>query len=392
MDPERFRRSPSGNIVQVAHGELGYWAFVPNPLPPRFNLTPQLALALSEADRALGELAGLGRNLPNPHLLHAPFIRREAVLSSRIEGTQADIADLYAYEAGQLALPGMKRAPEVDVRQVQNYVRALEYGLERVKSLPVSLRLMCELHARLMEKVAGPEASPGTFRRTQNWIGPPASALDMADFVPPHPHAMMEALGSFEKYLHEKDALPPLMRLALIHYQFEAIHPFVDGNGRIGRLLISLLLVHWGLLPLLLLYLSAYFERHRQAYYDLLLAVSEKGTWQEWTTFFLKGVAIQARDAAERAKRLEDLRREWTARLVGTRTTSLLIQLAESLFARPVITIPQAQRTLGVTYRSAANNVAKLLEKGVLSKLGEGSYGRTFFSPEILQIIGEEAA
>jgi len=393
MDPERFRQSPAGKVVRVGQGEAGYWAFVPNPLPPRLNISPQLSVTLSEADRALGELAGLGRHIPNPHLLHGPFVRKEAVLSSRIEGTQADIADLYVYEAGQLGLPGIKPPPpEADVRQVRNYVQALEYGLQRVESLPISLRLMRELHGLLMQGVTGPEAYPGEFRATQNWIGPPGCTLNDADFVPPHPQAMAGTLGTLEAYLHQKNALPPLVRLALIHYQFEAIHPFVDGNGRIGRLLISLLLVHWGLLPLPLLYLSAYFERFRPAYYDLLLGVSERGAWEEWTMFFLRGVAVQARDAAGRAKRLEDLRREWTARLVGTRTSSLLLRLAENLFTRPVISIPEAQRVLGVTYPSASKNVGKLVEKGILSQLGEGKYGRMFFAPEILQLIGEEGA
>ena len=252
---------------------------MPHPLPPELPFDAGLVNTLSDADRALGELAGLGRTLPNPQLLIAPFIRREAVLSSRIEGTQTDLTDLYAYEAGQLPLfAGLKMVPpESDVKEVTNYVRAMEYGLERLQTLPVSLRLIRELHGILMEGVRGDRATPGEFRRSQNWIGRPGCTLNEAEFVPPPVPEMHEALDAFEKYLHAGNTYPPLVRLAFIHYQFETIHPFLDGNGRIGRLLVTLLLVTWNLLPLPLLYLSAFFEQHRQAYYDLLRVVSEKG-------------------------------------------------------------------------------------------------------------------
>jgi Fic family protein len=221
-----------------------------------------LTRTLTDAVQALSELAGIGRAISNPHLLINPFIRREAVLSSRIEGTQADIADLYAYQVGQLPLANMPSPPEADVKEVHNYVQALEYGLKRLETLPMSLRLIRELHARLMEGVRGEYATPGEFRRSQNWIGPANSNLNEAPFVPPPVPQMHEALNSLEEYLHRHDVTyPPLVRLAFVHYQFEAIHPFIDGNGRVGRLLISLLLVEWKLLPLPLLYLSAFFYR-----------------------------------------------------------------------------------------------------------------------------------
>jgi Fic family protein len=305
MDLERFRTSPSGRLVRAGEEPAIYWAFVPHPLPPHLPLEPSLVRLLSDADRALGELAGLARTLPNASLLIPPFLRREAVLSSRIEGTRAGLAELYAYEAGQPV------SPPSDVREVHNYVRAFEYGLERIHTLPVSLRLLRELHQRLMEDVRGEQATPGEFRRSQNWIGPPGCTLNQAHFVPPPVPEMNEGLDAFEKYIHGDDPSPPLIRLALIHYQFEAIHPFLDGNGRIGRLLISLLLAHWNLLPLPLLYLSAFFERNRQQYYDLLLAVSERGACSDWVSFFLRGVLAQATDANRRAKRLQDLQAEW---------------------------------------------------------------------------------
>ncbi len=390
MKPDRFRDSPSGRLIQVGHGEAAHWAFVPNPLPPELVLDIELVRVLSDADRALGELAGLGRAIPNPNLLIRPFIRREAVLSSRIEGTQADLNDLYAYEAGQLSLPGLKSAaPESDVREVLNYVHALEYGLERVSILPVSLRLMRELHEHLLEGVRGEKATPGEFRRSQNWIGPAGCTLSEATYVPPPVPEMQQALDELERYLYREDVYPPLVRLALIHYQFEAIHPFLDGNGRIGRLLISLLLVNWNLLPLPLLYLSAYFERHRNDYYGLLLAVSERGAWREWVMFFLRGVADQARDAVTRSKRLQDLQLEWRARLQRARVSALALRLADSLFDAPVLTIPRAQRLLEVTYRTAQRNIEKLVEVDILQPLSESAYGRTFVSTEILRTVVE---
>jgi Fic family protein len=390
MNLERFQNSPSGRLLKVWQAQPSYWAFVPNPLPPQIEFDRALVSTLSEADRALGELAGLGRTLPNPNLLIRPFIRREAVLSSRIEGTQADVADLYAYEAKQLALPlGPSAATDSDVREVFNYVRALEYGLERLNTLPVSLRLIREVHDILMKGVRGEFATPGEFRRTQNWIGRPGCTLEEATFVPPPVAEMQEALGDLEKYLYAEDSLPPLIRLALIHYQFEAIHPFIDGNGRIGRLLISLLLINWNLQPVPLLYLSAYFERQRDAYYDHLLAVSERGNWQAWLEFFVRGVAVQSRDAIARARQIQDLQSQWREQLTQTRASALLLRLVDSLFDAPMLTIPQAQKLLGVTYRSASQNIQKLVKTGILHDAGATPEGRVFVARDILHAVAE---
>jgi Fic family protein len=391
MNPERFKDSPSGRLLKVGVGEVAYWAFMPHPLPPALPTEKELLRILSGADRALGELAGLGRAMPNPHLLIGPFMRREAVLSSRIEGTQADITDLYAYEAKQLPLSGLKPSPpESDVRKVLNYVRAMEYGLKRLDTLPLSLRLIRELHERLMEGVRGEQATPGEFRRSQNWIGRPGCTLKDADFVPPPVNEMLESLDSFEKYLHSKNDYPPLVRLAFIHYQFEAIHPFLDGNGRIGRLLISLLLINWNLLPLPLLYLSVFFEKYRNEYYELLMKISGNGAWHEWVIFFLRGVEEQARDAIVRAKRLQDLQIEWKGKLSQARASGLVLRLTDSLFVSPLITIPEAQRILGVKqYHTARKSIEKLISVGILKQMGESSYGKTFVAEEILQTIGE---
>jgi len=390
INAERFRNSPSGRLLKVGQGDAAYRAFVPNALPPALNLDAKLIRILSGADRALGELAGLGRTMPNPELLIRPFIRREAVLSSRIEGTQTGITDLYLYEARQMALPGMKPAStDADAREVLNYVRALEYGLERVQTLPISLRLVRELHEHLLKGVRGERATPGEFRHSQNWIGKPRCTLNDADYIPPPVPEMNDALDAFEKYLHSGNDHPPLVRLALIHYQFEAIHPFLDGNGRIGRLLLSLLLVNWKLLPLPLLYLSAFFERHRQDYYDLLLAISERGAWSEWLAFFLSGVAEQSQEANQMAKKLQDLQLKWREKLTKARASALLLRLADSLFESPLVTIPQAQRVLGVTYRTAQQNVERLVEEDILQQESKTSYGKTFSARDILNLISE---
>ncbi|MBI3973643.1 MAG: Fic family protein [Chloroflexi bacterium] len=385
----RFRDSPSGQVVRVGSGDAAYFAFVPAALPPDLEYGRDLFRLQSDADRALGELAGLGRTLRNPHLLLSPFMRKEAVLSSRIEGTQTGLAELYAFEAGHT--PPRDRADPAasDAREVLNYVRALEYGLERLKTFPLSLRFLREVHERLMAGVRGDRATPGQFRTTQNWIGPPGCTLKEASFVPPPVPEMTEALDALEEYLHRDDGNPPLVRLALIHYQIEAIHPFLDGNGRIGRLLISLLLVAWDLLPVPLLYLSAFFERHRDDYGDLLYAVSERGAWTDWVSFFLRGVATQARDAVDRARRLQDLLREWREELGKRRAGGSAIRLMESLFEAPLLSVPDAQRTLGLSYPAAQTNVQRLVDAGILRPVGDATYGRRFVADGVLRAIGD---
>jgi len=287
------------------------------------------------------------------------------------------------------ALKEAKVGMLVDVREVANYVRALEYGLERLATLPLSGRFIRELHARLLEGVRGGYATPGEFRTNQNWIGRPGSTLNSATYVPPPAASgeLADCLAAFERDLHAEDEYPPLVRLAFIHYQFEAIHPFGDGNGRLGRLLLTILLADWGLLPQPLLYLSAFFEDHRQDYYDLLLRVSERGDWSDWVLFFLSGVTEQARDAADRVKRLQDLQREWRERLAGVQGSGSLLRLVDELIATPLLTVGQAQRALGVTYRTAGLSVRKLVDAGVLRPLDERAYGRRFVADRVLEII-----
>ncbi|HEC34495.1 MAG TPA: Fic family protein [Chloroflexi bacterium] len=382
MNPQDFHAGAPGRVLRTP---AGYWAFVPDPLPPTFSWTPELVTVLSEADRALGELSGLGRSLPNPHLLIRPLVRREAVLSSRIEGTQASLSDLYAYEAAKLPL----FEPPSDVREVYNYVRALEYGLERLRTLPLSLRLIREIHAQLMEGGHGEHRTPGEFRRSQNWVGPPGCTLNEATFVPPPVAEMHEALDAFERFLYAPSPLPPLVRLGLIHYQFEAIHPFLDGNGRIGRLLITLLLCAWRLMPEPLLYMSAYFEAYRQTYYDLLLAMSRDGVWQDWLIFFLRGVAVQARDGVTRSERLQDLREQYRQQVQAERAAARLLQAVDLLFARPVVTVRDVEKTLGVNFSTAQRYVNRLEEAGLLREITGQTRNRVYCADEILHMLEE---
>lgn len=380
MDQRAFQDSPSGRVLWVSSG--GYWAFVPHPLPPTLSWTEELVRALSEADRALGELAGLGKSLLNPHLLIRPFVRREAVLSSRIEGTQASLADVYAFEA---ALAPAAGSPP-DVQEVVNYVAALELGLQRLATLPLSLRLIRELHARLMQGVRGDFQTPGEFRRSQNWIGPPGALLRDATFVPPPVSELMDALGALEHYLHASDALPPLVRLGLIHYQFEAIHPFLDGNGRVGRLLITLLLCAWDLLPQPLLYLSAYFEQNRQTYYELLLAVSQRAAWEAWLAFFLRGVASQARNAVQRAGHLQALRESYRTQLQAVRPARLL-QAVDLLFVQPILTTRQVEAALALDFATAQRYVDQLVAAGLLREITGKARNRIYRADEVLAAL-----
>jgi Fic family protein len=391
VDPKAFVARGAGRLVRTSAAGAEHWAFVPVNLPPEISYDHELVIALSRADRALGELAGLGRTIPNPRLLYQPFMRREAVLSSRIEGTQADVRDLYALEAGKATYAAAKAGAESDTQEVLNYLRAMQYGLERVETLPVSLRLIQELHERLMRGVRGGHSAPGDFRRIQNWIGPEGRPISDSRFVPPPVPEMTEALQQLELYFHAEDDTPPLVRLALSHYQFETIHPFSDGNGRIGRLLVVLLLVHWKLLPAPLLYLSAYFERHRQHYYDLLLGVSQKGAWREWVVFFLSGVAEQALDAVNRAKRLLDLQGDYRRRLSDVRGAAPL-RLVEELFESPFFTVPRARDVLSVSYNAARSNLDRLVEANILSPLDASEGGpRLYVADELVDIINDRA-
>lgn len=383
-----YSDNKAGDLVRVSRDEDA-WAFVPDPLPPKLQLDNELMNALSEASGSLGELRGVGRNIQNPAIFIGPFVRREAVLSSRIEGTQAEIEDVYALEAGQLLMPGMgSEGRRSDAQEVYNYVRALNYGLERLDSLPISLRLIRELHEILLEGVRGERSVPGEFRETQNWIGPPNCGIKDARFVPPPVPDMQEALGSFERYLHTDNGYPELIRLAFSHYQFETIHPFRDGNGRVGRLLISLLLAEWELLPYPLLYLSAFFERHKQDYMDLLFTVSAHGTWREWVLFFLRGVQEQSEDAIQKAKQLQDLQTEWRGLIQNQeRAPGWWLSLVDTLFERPIADAETIARDFGVTPPTARSAISRLESLGILREVTGRKRDKLYIAEQIYHAV-----
>ncbi len=360
----------------------GYWAYVPDPLPPRIDWTAALASRLSDADRAVGRLAGEGRRLPNPQLLIRPFIRREAVLSSKIEGTQATLGELLAAEAGA----AVDRSPD-DLREVANYIVALEAGVKRLPALPLSLRLVRELHATLTRGVRGEGATPGDFRRSQNWIGRPGATLAEATYVPPPPDRLMDTLAPWETFLHES-SLPPLVHAALAHAQFEAIHPFLDGNGRVGRLLITLLLVERQILPTPLLYLSAFFEATRREYYARLLAITEEGAWEEWLAYFLRGVAEQADDALNRIQRIDELLDRWRAEVADT--GSRLPERALGLFVEnPFWSVSKLAARTAVAFTTAQRAIDRLEAAGIVHLATEAKRNRVYVAKQILDILEE---
>ena len=357
----------------------GYHAFVPAPLPPQLTFDHDLVLNLSRADAALSELSGLGRMLPNPHVLIDPLVRREAVLSSQIEGTQASLSEVLLDEATPTSAAKSKKAD--DLREVHNYVAALKHGIARLKDLPLSLRLVRELHRKLMTGVRGEHATPGQFRRSQNWIGPAGSNLTNAPYVPPPVDEMTELLSDWERYLHVRDVMPELVQCAILHEQFEAIHPFLDGNGRVGRLLITLFLIERGRLSQPLLYLSDFVERHKSDYYDLLQRVRTHGEWIPWIRYFLAGVEATAKDASARAQQLLDLREALF------RDTKGAPALVDRLLTNPYVTIATVAKVLDVTTPTATRLVRELESKGVLLETTGRSWGRIYVAPGVLAAL-----
>ncbi|MDR2045938.1 MAG: Fic family protein [Rickettsiales bacterium] len=374
-----IKGSPSGKVVRAF---AGYQAFIPSPLPPKFEWDNDLVNSLSRADHILGMLSREGAKLPNPHLLMRPFIVREAVISSRIEGTQATLGEILAQEAGA----NVDRNPD-DLQEVRNYISALDYGLKRLQSFPLSLQLVKEIHGKLMQGVRGSHATPGEFRRVQNWIGSPGCTIDTAKYVPPMPGELMGCLNSFEKFLHDR-TLPSLIHIALCHYQFEAIHPFLGGNGRIGRLLITLLLIERKLLPSPLLYLSAFFEATRSEYYNQLYNISNRGTWHDWFSYFLNGVVLQSLDALSRAERINILIANWQTE-VSSKTEGVASGIVRYLAVNPYFTIRKVVENLGVVFTTAQRAIVKLEDLGIVSQTSQGKRDRVFCATDILNILEE---
>lgn len=384
MDATRFVAPQWGRVVSTL-GPASYKAFVPATLPKQLSLRTQIIMKLSEADAALGRLAGSGRLLPNLHLLVNAYVTREAVSSSRIEGTQASVTEVFdAVVTGE--------AKRDDIRDVRNYIAALEYGVRRIQQddFPICLRLIKEMHGLLLHGVRGQDKTPGDFRRSQNWIESPDNRPATARFVPPPTHEMWQALDDWEKYLHDEELqVPLLIRCALLHYQFETIHPFLDGNGRLGRLFIALYLMDRGRLPAPLLYLSGYFDQRRSDYYDRLQYVRERGEIDEWLLFFLDGVAVQAADAVERAEQLSDLREKYRAQLRGT--SARTAEAVDLLFATPILTVRYVQDRLGFSQPGANNLLRRLAAHGIVQEVGTGTGVRhRWYSDEILRVLDPE--
>jgi len=366
----------------------GYHAFYPNPLPPALDLDWDLVRLISEADRAVSELSGAGQLLPNPHLLIRPYLRREAILSSRIEDTHAEMEDLSVLEEQD------GTEPEAQVREVANYVSAMERGLQRVRELPISTRLIKELHAILLHDVRGGESTktPGEFRRSQNWIGPAGCKLVEASFVPPPHEEIGPAMSAWENYVNGDSREPPLVKMALMHYQFETIHPFLDGNGRIGRLLITLYLCNAGYLSLPLLYLSGFFDETRDEYYRLLMNVSRKGAWREWVDYFLRGVRIQARRAIEDTNNILKQHDFWRKKISeGTRVPGEASRMLDQIFANPVISIFRYASRYDINYPNAQKAVDFWVDRGLLSERKGRTRPRLFIARGLLDIMAKPA-
>ena len=371
------RRRPGGRTVRCPGG---YSAYVPAPLPPEIVWDGELILALSRAAHATGRLAAEGRLMLVPHLSIRAFRFKEAVLSSRIEGTQVSLGELLAAQAGAR----VERSAE-ELEEVANYIVALDYGIDRLETLPLSLRLVRELHDRMMKGVRGEKATPGQFRRSQNWIGPPGCTLNNATYVPPPPDELMDCLGAWEQFLHD-ESLPALVHAALIHAQFEAIHPFLDGNGRVGRLLIPLLFIARGVLPIRLLYLSAYFEATRQEYYEHLLRVTRDGTWEAWLVYFLRGVAEQAEDAIRRIRRIDELFHGWSDQFAGARSGNLE-KVLELFVEFPFWNVPMLASKLEVAYTTARRAVDRLESAGIVTPVGDAKRNRVYCADAVLKVL-----
>ena len=368
----------------------GYRAFIPAQLPPRppVRVAGALQGLLSEADRGLGRLDGSVQTLPHPDLFVLMYVRKEAVLSSQIEGTQSSLQDLLAAEARILA-PGGRPS---DVDEVVSYVRAMNRGLARLKELPVSVRLIREIHRALLEGVRGSHLTPGELRRSQNWIGPAGCTLAEAAFVPPPPYELPRALADLERFLHRDDAMPLLLKIGLAHAQFETIHPFLDGNGRLGRLLITFLLCERGVLGKPVLYLSHYFKRHRAAYYERLQAVRDDGDWEGWLRFFLLGVAQVSAQAVETARRILALREQHRSRITDHfgRAAGHGHRVLESLYRHPIVSVEDVRRLTGTTYPAANQLVRRFVEQKILRETTGQARHRRFQYDGYVRLFTEE--
>lgn len=385
MDPKDFAQSPSGILVPTVYDQM---AFVPHPLPPKLDLN----LCMNEVDRAsraMAELKGMSYKVTNPMHLINPLQQREALASSSIEGTYTTASDLLLFDPVHGGAAG-----DPDTREVYNYIIALQEGLNSLDDLPISSRLIKSLHAALLRGVRrhrGAEIVPGEFKRDQNFIGSRARRLDDARFVPAPPTMTESLMGDLETFINSDQAheMPPIIVNALVHYQFETIHPFPDGNGRVGRLLLPLILAAQNVMPMPLLYISPFIEKHREEYNDLMLDISKIGAWEQWIVFFATAIEISALDTMRKIDEVAMLRDGFLQQVQQARASGLLPALIDLVFDRIVISVPQAAERLGVTYRAAQNNVAKLVEFGILSSLHRTTRPKLFICKQLFDIVFE---
>lgn len=383
MSMNHDNKARAGRYIKQS---TGYRAFIPSPLPPEpsVRIGGEMQALLSRADRALGRLDGSIQTLPHPDLFVAMYVRKEAVLSSQIEGTQSSLRDVLAAEAKIFS-----RNRPSDVQEVVNYVGAMNYGLERLRELPISVRLIREIHEQLMQGVRGQHASPGELRSSQNWIGPGGATLAEATFVPPPPHIVPEGLGNIETFLHEDAHLPLLVKIGLVHAQFETIHPFLDGNGRVGRLLITFLLCEKEVLLKPVLYLSYYLKNHRQEYYERLQAVRDKGDWEGWIMFFLQGVLEVSEEATETARDILLLRerhREAVAANLG-HTAGNGHRVLEHLYRNPIVSVTNVRELIDASYQAANQLVKRLSDLGILVEMTGQKRNRRFIYQDYIALF-----
>ena len=385
MDPGKFAASEFGSARREPGDRWAFWYFKPSHIPRALDLTPPTIKALSEADASLGRLSGLGALIRDPQLLLGPYLRREAVASSRIEGTQASLSDVLQAEASG------RPSPNEHVAEVERYIRATEQGYELIVTLPITQRLILDLHKTLLTGVRGAEKQPGELRRTPVWVGSPTDSPDTAVYVPPLPTEVPDLLQDWEVFVNTPDQLPTLIRCGLMHYQFETIHPFLDGNGRIGRLLINLMLMEEGRLPTPLLYLSGYLEVHRQEYYARLQEVREQAKIQEWLQFFLTAVRRSADDAVDRAERLVALREGYLAEAAKSRSN--LAALLDLMFKNPFVTVSRVEHQVGITNQGARNLIKDAARRGWLREVGAiGRGGRMYWVAQRVYNVIEDPA
>lgn len=389
MEPSQSPQTPKTRAGRYLRQPTGYRAFIPAPLPPDppLDFTGELQVLLSQADRALGRLDGSIKTLPNPDLFVFMYVRKEAVLSSQIEGTQSSLQDVLAAEAKILSAD----RPQ-DAEEVVNYVRAMNYGLERLAEIPVSVRLIREIHAKLLEDVRGSHLTPGELRTSQNWIGPAGCTLAEATFVPPPPAEVAQHLGALEQFFHTDARLPLLAKIGIAHVQFETIHPFLDGNGRVGRLLISFLLCQQQVLMKPVLYLSHYFKRHRQTYYDRLQSVRDEGAWEAWLAFFLAGIIEVSEQATETVRRILSLREEHRRVITDSlgRAAGNGHRALDHLYDHPIVAVTDVERLTGTTYQAANDLVSRLVEQGILQEFTGQTRNRRFRYQSYIELFHDD--